>query len=262
MGNSTYMLRIEQKPPVPVGPGTHGDFRIRKMLQTLDAVCRQGRERLYPSLTNPSWLVLRRRRLIFQKWITRLEGRDLNVLDVGGRLQPYRQLLEGRIRRYVAIDLVLTPLVDMVASGGQIPLKGGQFDVVICTQMLEYAPEPRAVIEEIYRMLKPGGVLLLSVPAVGLRDADEDSWRFLPGALRLLVSPFSQSEIVAEGGSVLGFFRTINICMNVFVRFAVLRTVFQWTLCPILNLCGEFLDRVAPSKDGVFAPNYSVWARK
>ena len=239
-----------------------GEVRIREKLQTLDAVRRQGHERLYPSLTNPSWLVLRRRRQIFEKWIARLEGRDLDVLDVGGRLQPYRQLLEGRIRRYIAIDLVLTPLVSMIASAGQIPLVGEQFDVVICTQMLEYAPEPRAVIGEIYRVLKPGGVLLLSVPAVGIRDADEDSWRFLPGALRLLVSPFSQSEIAAEGGSVLGFFRTINICLNVFVRFAVLRTLFQWTLCPLLNLCGELLDRLAPSQDALFTTNYSVWARK
>ena len=48
--------------------------------------------RLYPSLTNPSYLVLRSRRLLFSNW-TRTLGNNLTVLDVGGRYQPYRPLL-------------------------------------------------------------------------------------------------------------------------------------------------------------------------
>ena len=91
-------------------------------METLDTVNREGRARLYPSLTNPSWLVLRRRREIFRKWLARVDGHDLDVLDVGGRIQPYRPLLEGRLRRYVAIDLRQTPLVNVVGRGEQIPL--------------------------------------------------------------------------------------------------------------------------------------------
>ena len=163
-----------------------------KSMETLDTVNREGRERLYPSLTNPSWLVLRRRREIFRKWLARVDGHDLDVLDVGGRIQPYRPLLEGRVRRYVAVDLRQTPLVNVVGRGEHIPLASAQFDLVICTQVLEYIPEPAAVIAEIHRVLKPGGCLLLSVPAVCPRDADHDCWRFLPGSLRHLLAPFNR----------------------------------------------------------------------
>ena len=231
-------------------------------METLERVNREGRERLYPSLTNPSWLVLRRRREIFRKWLALPGARELDVLDVGGRIQPYRPLLEGRLRSYVAVDVRRTPLVNLVARGEQIPVRSGQFDLVICTQVLEYIPDPSAVVAELHRVLKPGGWLLLSVPASGLQDAGEECWRFLPAALVQLLSGFSQSEIVPEGGSIVGLFRTINICLNVFARYAVLRSIFQWTLCPVVNLSGELLERVAGSDNQQFTPNYSAWARK
>ncbi len=184
------------------------------------------------------------------------------MLDVGGRIQPYRPLLEGRLRLYVAVDLRRTPLVDIVARGEQIPLASGQFDVVICTQVMEYAPDPAAVIAEIHRVLKPGGSLILSVPTANLQDADEDCWRFLPAALRHLLVGFRDSEIVPEGGSIVGLFRTINVCLNVFVRYPLLRSIFHWTLCPLVNLSGELLERMAASQNYQFTPNYSAWARK
>jgi len=49
-----------------------------------------AKARLYPSLTSHSFLVLRRRRLIFSEWIKGLPPENLSVLDVGGRYQPYR----------------------------------------------------------------------------------------------------------------------------------------------------------------------------
>jgi len=231
-------------------------------MKTLDAVLAEGRKRLYPALTDPSWLVLRRRRKIFKAWFSRLDGRELDVLDVGGRLQPYRALLEGRLRRYVAVDLLSTPLVNIVGRGEQIPLASERFDLVICTQVLEYVPEPAMAIAEMHRVLKPGGCMVLSVPSMAMRDADEEYWRFLPHALRLLVGPFAESEVVPEGGSIIGFFRTVNGCLNAFCRYPILRTIFHWTLCPVLNLSGECLERMAGSDNDQFAANYSVWARK
>lgn len=233
-----------------------------KMQESLDSLNRQGRRRLYPSLTNPNWLVLRRRRKLFRDWLARVEGQPLDVLDVGGRIQPYRPLLGERLRRYVAIDLQRTLLVDLVAQAERIPLPDNRFDLVICTQMLEYAPEPASVVAEIYRVLKPGGHLLLSVPFVSPRDAEVDRWRFLPAALRMLLSKFSSREIVPEGSSIVGLFRGLNVCLSIFARYRILRAIFQMTLCPLVNLGGELLEFLAGSDNDQFTANYSVWARK
>lgn len=231
-------------------------------METLESVEREGRERLNPSLTNPSWLVLRRRREIFRAWFARLSGRDLDVVDIGGRIQPYRPLLAGRIRRYVAVDLRGTPLVSVLGRAEQLPFGNDRFDVAICTQVLQYVADPRAVITEIHRVLKPGGCLLLSVPAIYPRDSESDRWRFLPGGLDLLLAPFTEREILAEGRSIIGWFRFVNVGLITFVRYPAAQKFFRFTLCPILNLSAEILDRAAGSGNDQFAANYSVWTRK
>src|SRR5262249_22368725 len=104
-------------------------------METLEQVNRESRERLYPSLTNPSWLILRKRREIFRKWFADLDKQSLSVLDIGGRIQPYRSLLQDRLHRYIAIDVTKTPLVSIVACGEEIPLENSQFDLVICSQV-------------------------------------------------------------------------------------------------------------------------------
>jgi SAM-dependent methyltransferase len=128
--------------------------------------------------------------------------------------------------------------------------------------MLEYIPEPQVVIAEIQRVLRPGGCLWLSVPTIWLRDADEECWRFLPHGLRHLLSAFSHVEVLPEGGSIVGFFRTINACLDVFVRSVGLRKIFRHTLCPVINLSGLLLDRFSGSKNDQFVANYSVRAIK
>jgi SAM-dependent methyltransferase len=229
--------------------------------ETLDEAMRQGRDRLYPSLTNPNWLVLRERRRIFQRWIKRVPMANLNILDVGGRIQPYRQLITNQIRQYIAVDLRATPLVNVMAQAQKLPFREGHFDLVICTQMLEYAPEPASVIAEILRVLKPGGNLWLSVPSAA-PDPGDDFWRLLPAGLCSLLSSFHRVEIVPEGGSVAGLFRSINACLDIFARYRVVRSLYRYTLCPIVNLTGAILEKASGGRNQQFTANYSVLAEK
>jgi SAM-dependent methyltransferase len=231
-------------------------------MQKLEALRRQGRERLFPSLTNPNWLVLRRRREIFQKWISQLPAGDLTVLDVGGRIQPYRPLLEGRVNRYIAIDLRTSPLIDAVARAEQIPFDDSQFDLVICTQVLQYVPNPVAAIAEIHRVLRPEGRLLLSVPAIFPRDSDQDAWRFLPASLRIVLRSFQRIEIAPEGGSVSGLFRTIAVFLAMFARPSWVTRILQCTVIPILNVAAFWLELLFSRSSDQFTANYSILAEK
>src|SRR5690348_11439304 len=113
-----------------------GQEEVRKEL------LRIAHSRLYPSITNHSFLVLRRRRLIFSEWIRPLPSENLRVLDVGGRYQPYRPLLAERVKQYVAIDVLRTPFVNVIGKGQQLPFRARTFDLVIATGVFEYFPEP------------------------------------------------------------------------------------------------------------------------
>lgn len=231
-------------------------------METAEQITIQGRQRLHPSLTNPSWLVLNKRRKILERWLTRFPSGGLMILDVGGRVQPYRSLLASRISSYTAVDLRRTHLTNVVGSAEHLPFEEQCFDVVICTQVLQYVPNPQCAIHEIVRVLKPGGYLFLSVPSACPADADEECWRFLPAGLRHLLSPFREIEIVPEGSSVLGFFRTTNLCFNMFVRYRGVRALYQSSVSPVLNLTGAILERLSGGRNQQFTVNYSVLARK
>lgn len=230
--------------------------------ETLEEVNRVGRERLFPSLTNSSWLVLRARRRLFEKWLQSVKAERLSVLDVGGRIQPYRQLLAGRELKYVAVDLRRSPLVNVVAGADEIPLPDAQFDLAVCTQVLQYVQDPAKAIAEIFRLLKPGGYLLLSVPAAYPRDSAEECWRFLPQGLKVLLDSFSEVEIAAEGGTITGVFRTVAVWLTMLARPAFLQAVARYTAVPLLNLSAAVLEPLAGKSNDQFAANYSVFARK
>ena len=222
----------------------------------------EGRRRLRPSLTDPSWLVLSKRREIFTQWLGRFDHSNAIVLDVGGRIQPYRSLINDRLSRYIAVDLRLTPLVDIVGNAAQLPFRSDCFDLVFCTQMLEYAPDPRQAIAEVHRVLKPGGFLLLSVPAVHPQDSERDAWRFLPAALRELLKEFSEVDLAPEGSSVTGLIRTINVCLVSFTTAVALQSLLRFTVVPMLNLLGALSEMLKLTANTSFTANFSVLARK
>ena len=215
-------------------------------------------ERAEPGLRNPDYLVLRERTRIFKQWLARI-GKVSRVLDIGGRIQPYRSFLTSGVGLYVAIDPVLEGLVNVVAVGERLPFPGGYFELALCTQVLNYVKDPSLVIGEVYRVLRPGGYLLLSAPALFPRHHDE-RWRFLPNGLRVLLEPFARVEIVPEGHSVAGVCRTINSAIAVEDRHWRVAGLLRSTVVPAVNCVGLCFDNL--SKSERLTANYSVLARK
>ena len=89
------------------------------------------------------------------------------VLDAGAGETYYRALFSQA--RYHAADFAkvgskVYGRLDYVCDLANIPAQDGVYDVVLCTQVLEHLPEPRQALEEIYRVLKPGGRLWFSAP--------------------------------------------------------------------------------------------------
>jgi ubiquinone/menaquinone biosynthesis C-methylase UbiE len=77
-----------------------------------------------------------------------------------GDLSKTRYLFDLTARqRPVVADVEL-----MQGVGEQLPFGDCLFDYVVCTETLEHVPDDRAVLSELVRVLRPGGVLVVSVP--------------------------------------------------------------------------------------------------
>ncbi|HZP16777.1 MAG TPA: class I SAM-dependent methyltransferase [Terriglobales bacterium] len=220
-----------------------------------------SRQRLYPRIFNPNWMVMRRRREIFRTWLNTADFENARVLDVGGRLQPYRELLRFA-HRYCSVDLRYTALVSIIARAEQLPFANGSFDLVLCTQMLEYATDPALVVREIHRVLRPRGVLFLSAPSIFPQESEQDRWRFFPAGLRQLLAGFAECEVVPEGGSGAGFLRTLAVFLHMSARFQGLRLVLSYSVVPLINVLALALESVVGNIAGPFTVNYSVRAVK
>jgi len=229
---------------------------------SLEELQKLAQDRLRPSITNPNYLVLRRRAQLIANWVGQISGKDLRVLDIGGRYQPYRPLLQDRVRQYVAIDVVRTQLVNVVGKGESLPFRANTFDLVIATGVFEYFPRPHLAAEQVYDVLKPGGVLLMSVGAVSPRFVEDEHWRYMRSGLRSILVPFSQVEIVPEVFSLGGFCRLINTGLNIFARYEIMRRLLQLTVFPLVNVAGLGLEKLSLSTNDQMAGNYCALARK
>ena len=61
-----------------------------------------------------------------------------------------------------------TAQIDIVSNIVSIPVSDESFDVILCSEVLEHIPDPVAAINEFSRILKPGGILLITAPFCSL----------------------------------------------------------------------------------------------
>ena len=67
-----------------------------------------------------------------------------------------------------------SPLADVQADICNLPFSDQQFDWVICNHVLEHISNDKIAMQEIYRVLKPGGTAILQVPLRLDQDTFED----------------------------------------------------------------------------------------
>ena len=131
------------------------------------------------------------------------------VLDIGCGQQPYRSWLlktPSLATRYIGVDLpggYNGTQPDVTWNGLTVPLADGAANSVLLTEVLEHCPDPGAVLDEIFRLLAPGGFLFLTVPFLWpLHDNPYDEFRYTPFSLARIAakSGFVETEVLPLGG--------------------------------------------------------------
>jgi SAM-dependent methyltransferase len=176
---------------------------FRKTAVTLAAACVGGRERLkrLAFFADSAWQFARlpresRRRILAldpsrydvglsnestrETWIKKVLSElppGANLLDAGAGECPHKKYC-GHLR-YVSQDLAKydgtgavglqmgswdTSQIDIVSDIADIPVPDASFDAVLCSEVLEHVSDPVPVLNELNRVLKPGGTLIITAP--------------------------------------------------------------------------------------------------
>jgi len=117
------------------------------------------------------------------------------VLDLGCADLHYRALLPDGVE-YVGADLVGNPWATLeLRPDGTVPADDGSFALVLSTQVLEHVEDPTGYLAECWRLLEPGGTLLLTTHGIMYYHPDpRDYWRWTGAGL---------AKVVEEAGFVI-----------------------------------------------------------
>lgn len=160
---------------------------------------------------------------------------DGYTLDIGCGEQFYKNLFPNSI--CVDIDKDKNP--DIVADIHQMDIfEDNTFDCILCSEVLEHCYAPWKAANEMYRVLKPGGILLLSTRFVyPLHDTPHDYYRFTRYGLEILFSNYRILELQEEATTE----ETLGILYQ--------RLAFQTeTSTPLLRLWWFFLAEIHKKK--------------
>lgn len=138
-------------------------------------------------------------RLRLQKFIQK-HATAGQTLDLGGGSGPYVEYFPNRL----GFDIAPGPGVDLVGDAHDLShFADDTFDCVLCTEVLEHLHTPQRAIDEIHRVLKPGGKLILTTRFIfPLHNIPADYFRFTRYGLEYLLRRFEIKEIMEEATSM------------------------------------------------------------
>jgi SAM-dependent methyltransferase len=201
-----------------------------------------------------------------------------SLLDVGCGEKPYKNLFKNT-SEYKGVDFknysinkdfrVEKPdyyFDDDYLRTLKLPFQDNSFDHCVSFQVLEHHINPQKMISEIFRITKPGGFILITVPFLGgIHEEPYDYQRFTKYGLIELFKKYKCEilEIKNQGS----LFSTISLLLNEYLNDFASRSKFTYFLSVLIYLpfilfqyISLVLDKIFKSNNIFF--NYLVLIRK
>ncbi|APG60204.1 class I SAM-dependent methyltransferase [Christiangramia salexigens] len=124
-----------------------------------------GYENQRGNVLSPSTLSLERHRLLwlYLKNETGFFKKPLKVLHFAPEQAFYKRFRKLSNLDYTTTDLN-SPLADVKADICNLPFEEESFDFILCNHVLEHIPDDKKAMQELYRILRPGGMAILQIP--------------------------------------------------------------------------------------------------
>ena len=157
------------------------------------------------------------------------------VLEVGSGYSSYKKYIPHI--KFMTLDVDEKSKPDICCDLHDIKWDSNYFDTVIAIEVLEHLYMPEKAINEIWRILKSGGVCILSTRFIyPYHPGPKDYYRFTWDSLNFLFHRFNKVEIYHHGNKIQALWELINkgkvnIILNIFNPL-IAQIHFQKTSCP------------------------------
>ncbi|MFO1525295.1 MAG: class I SAM-dependent methyltransferase [Turneriella sp.] len=200
--------------------------------------------------------------------VARQIGRG-KLLDIGCGTKPYESFFQ--VEAYVGLDYRKEGKnqnlkADVFYDGGKFPFKKGEFDSALATEVLEHVFEPDLFMSEIYRILKPGGLCIMTVPF--LWDEHEQPYdyaRYTSFGLRALVEKhgFEVVEQIKTGNFVSALGQLFcTYLYYYFSRNRLLYAIARPLVFAPLQIFTLLFAQIFPKHQGLYLDNIILIKKK
>ena len=191
------------------------------------------------------------------------------ALDVGCGQKPYRSIFQN-VTEYIGMDIEESghdhsnENIDVFYDGKIFPFEDDVFDSIVCNQVLEHVFNPVEFLSEMYRVLKKGGKVLLTVPFVwDEHEQPYDYARYSSFGLRHLVE--SAGFTVVEQRKSVQDIRAVFQLLNAYwykktanIKPSFLRFVLNILIATPNNLMGLLWYSILPKNPDFYLDNVIV----
>lgn len=130
---------------------------------------------------------------------------NFKILNLGSGAGLYDKFIK---KEMINLDLALyNKRTDIIGDAHQLPLKSESFNCVFCQALLEHTSKPWKIAEEIHRVLKTGGCVIVGVPFLEPLHGKTDYYRFTEQGLEEIFCKFKK----IKSGICTGSFSFLNI---------------------------------------------------
>lgn len=208
------------------------------------------------ALVNPFYL---NRRPLYKALKSELEENYYNnVLDVGCGSKPYRALF--RTKSYIGIDVEVSghdhanSEIDEFFDGINIPFPDNSFDLVFSSQVFEHVEHHEELLDEIHRVLAPGGKLILTIPFVWPEHEEPfDFRRYTSFGLTQFCEKHNLStlkvEKIGNGYLCIGSLLNAQLFSCLKVKLKILKLALWFPIGALLNILFAFTSRFFSSQN-------------
>jgi SAM-dependent methyltransferase len=147
------------------------------------------------------------------------------LLDIGCGQKPYIHLTNDRVKEHIGLDhletIHNTTFVDLFSTVYQSGLADQSVDTILCTVVLEHLERPLEALNEMFRILRPGGNIILTTPLFWhLHEEPRDFYRYTKHGLEYLFSNtgFQIIEIKPLSGFIVTFSQELIYFLRLLFR--------------------------------------------
>ncbi len=168
------------------------------------------------------------------------------ILIIGGGSfgRGMKPFYEDAALKVISFDIYTSPLIQFVADAHQIPLANESIDCVIIQVVLEHVVDPHQVVAEIYRVLKPNGLVYSETPFLQqVHEGAYDFTRFTESGHRYLFKNFELIQSGATEGPGTQLLWTIDYFTRSLFRSHAIGKIFK-----LFFFWVQYLDYWIPRK--------------